>query len=153
MRGYVIPAKAEHIIEIACNIREHDRREINAATNIGIMQAIYRSYRLSTSCYTGMVDDKPAIIFGVAPISVLSGVGAPWLIGTDGVDKVKRQFILECRTYLLSMGNTYPELRNYVDVRNNTSIRWLKWLGFEFSEPVEYGVNGELFYPFARRAA
>ena len=152
-RGYVVKARAEHVIELACNIRDEDRREINAWTRSGVMHGLYRSYRVSTHCWTAMLDDKVLFMFGVAPISVLGRVGSPWLIAAKGVEKVQRQFIRECRDYLKEMLRVYPELRNYVDVRNNASIRWLEWMGFTLGEPVPFGLNGEPFIPFARRAA
>ena len=29
--------------------------------------------------------------------------------------------------------------------------RWLRWLGFQFSDPISYGVDGLPFLPFYRR--
>lgn len=151
-------AKAKHVMQIAQNIREADRIEIEAthSEDTSILQALFRSYRISTHCWTGILEDdkKPVIIFGVAPISVVGQEGAPWLVGTDRVKDCRRQFMQECKGYLDSMQAAYPqELHNFVDVRNDISIRWLKWLGFEFDEEVQYGRNGEPFYPFTRRAA
>ena len=91
-------------------------------------------------------------MFGVAPVSVLGGVGSPWLIGTGAIADVSRQFVRECRGYVDQMHNVYPELVNFVDTRNAASIRWLRWLGFEIQDPVEFGINGEMFHPFRKVA-
>lgn len=150
MSGYVQKARASDILFIAGSIRSDDRREIEAMSTLSPTQALWRSYRMSTSCWTGFVDNDPILMFGVAPLTVLGGVGSPWLIGTDAILKVKHQFLRMNAQFVEKMNETYPVLHNYVDVRNTHSVRWLKWLGFKFDDPVEYGLNGEKFYPFMR---
>jgi hypothetical protein len=44
----------------------------------------------------------------------------------------------------------YPILRNFVDVRNRASIRWLRWLGSTLSDPVE--IRGHEFRLFELRS-
>jgi len=39
-------------------------------------------------------------------------------------------------------------LVNYVDCRNKKSIRWLRYLGAEMSEPEVYGIEKKLFRMF-----
>jgi hypothetical protein len=108
---------------------------------------------VSTHTYTVFLGDKPILMFGVAPMSILNGVGSPWLVGTDDMHGIRRQFVRECRPYVVQMLAIYGELRNFVDVRNEVSIRWLQWLGFKMEPAVRYGINGERFYPFVRRLA
>jgi hypothetical protein len=146
--GKVVDAKAEHVWHIAAHMREADRMEVEATGKDNPFDAVNLSYKMSRKAWTAIVDDEPIMMFGVSPISELSGLGSPWLLGTDGVLKVKRQFIRECRGCLEDMISLYPRLINSVDVRNEVSIRWLHWLGFEFYEPISIGANGELFYPF-----
>lgn len=89
-------------------------------------------------------------MWGVGDLNVLAGIGAPWLLGTDAVEKHQRQFLrrsLEWRSELLKR---YLILRNFVHAENKVSIRWLKWLGFELSDPVE--MNGHTFHLFELRA-
>ena len=152
-QGYVIPAKAAHVLELACTIRAEDRLEIGAHHRGSIMGALYRSYKVSTHCWTAMLDDKVMFMFGVSPISAVTRVGSPWLIAADGLEKVQRQFIKECRVHLQEIADVYPDLRNHVDVRNDAAIRWLEWMGFEMADPIPYGVNGEMFMPFTRSSA
>ena len=47
----------------------------------------------------------------------------------------------------------FPVLRNVVDARYAEAIRWLRWLGFRFGEPVNIGVAGLPFLPFQMEAA
>lgn len=146
--GKVIAATPEHAAFIADNMRDDDRQEIWASNQHTPIEALEKAMIRSTKLWTATVDDVPCLMFGVAPASVLGGLGVPWLLGTEDIHKVKRQFIRECRSYVGEMLNSYPKLVNMVDVRNEVSIRWLIWLGFELSPALPLGMEGELFHPF-----
>jgi hypothetical protein len=132
-------------------MRDSDRLEVEAMGYEPI-PALAGGLRVSTKAWTGLVDGRPCLIGGVCPSSILGGIGVPWLLGTDDISRVRKQFLrqaLECRNECLRM---YPVLRNNVDQRNTVAIRWLEWLGFDIGPAVELGVNGELFHPFELRA-
>ena len=103
---------------IAMMMRDDDREELKAGGHAPL-DAVVRGLRTSTYCKVAVLDDNPAIIFGVAPISALSGIGSPWLLGTDDLLKFKRQFIRECNSYVDEMLRYYPTLINYVNTRND----------------------------------
>ena len=45
----------------------------------------------------------------------------------------------------------YPILFNYVDARNKTHVKWIKYMGFSIiKEHATFGVEGRLFYEFAK---
>lgn len=100
-----------------------------------------------------MVDDsRPVCMFGVTPIDILGGVGSPWLLGTDEVKKYANTFLRLNKSYVAKMLELFPYLQNYVDTRNEISIRWLKWLGFKFGpEPIPYGIWNLPFFRFSMR--
>lgn len=148
----VRPACAFDANPIAEGLREADRREIYRATGqTDPFPLILDGIRKSTSAWTAVIDGKPSIIFGVAPMSILTRTGVAWLLATDDVSKIKRKFIRESRSYLDEVSGDFETLKNWVDVENETSIRWLKWLGFEFKDPIPYGMFGKPFYPFEMR--
>lgn len=151
-KGTVQKAKLADAWHIAMNLRDEDLEEIKATSADTALRAITRSYFVSTHCWSVYVDGVPCAIFGVAPISILGGVGSPWMMATADILKVRRQFVRECRTHVKEMQKLYPRLVNFVDTRNNVSIRWLRWLGFDINDPVPYGVNGEMFHPFRKVA-
>ena len=45
----------------------------------------------------------------------------------------------------------YPILFNFVDARNTTHVKWIKYMGFSIiQEHATFGVEGRLFYEFAK---
>lgn len=147
----IVPARASHIWHIARNMREADVAEVRAA-GYEPFNALVGCLRTATMSSTAMVDGQPCLMFGVTPISALSGLGSPWMLGTDDARKIRRDILAESRRYVPVMLAAYPSLMNYVDARNTASIRWLRWLGFDIEDAIPYGVNGEPFHKFTMRA-
>lgn len=147
----VIKADKAHLRFLADNMREADINELMASSGLTPYIALCRSLELSSHACTVTVDGSPALIFGVCPVSILGGVGTPWLLGTPDILKIKKRFIKECHSYVSDMNRLYPHLINRVDVRNTVSIKWLIWLGFTLKPALPIGINGELFYPFEMR--
>jgi hypothetical protein len=150
MARIIVPAHSDHIFWLANNMSEADRDEVAAAVGMGPFRALADSLERSVAAWTGMVDDaRPVCMFGVTPLDILGGIGSPWLLGTDEVKKYGLAFLKLSRGYVPRMLDLFPVLVNYVDVRHEVAIKWLKWLGFKFDpEPVSYGIWGLPFYRF-----
>lgn len=139
------PLIDQDIERVVCSLREADRREIEAASG-DVSAAVFDTVRRSDVAMT--VDDgEPIALFGVASNGVVGG-GVPWLIGTDGLARHKKEFLQRSRCYFAEMLKEYGTLENYVDIRNKQSIRWLRWLGFSFDQPKPYGVQQRPFCRF-----
>ena len=130
------------------NMREHDKQEVNAATKMGIRNAVDSSVKMATYAKTGLVDGQLVCMWGVCPISLISSRGSPWMLGTDLIKKKQKIFLRRSKPWLEDIKKDYRHLENYVDARNTLSIKWLKWLGFKMEEAMPYGVNGEPFHKF-----
>ncbi len=130
------------------NMREHDIQEVNAATHMGLRNAVQTSVIMSTYSKTGLVNDELVCMWGVCPISLLSGSGSPWMLGTDLITEKQRIFLRRSKPWLDDIRKDYRYLENFVDARNTMSIKWLKWLGFEMDEAEPYGIHGEPFHKF-----
>lgn len=147
----IIPARAAHIRTIARRMRKADRDEVRAASDKSPAEALTYSLRKSSVAWTALVNGRPEVMFGVGDLNILAGVGAPWLLGTDAVERNYVAFLrgsVEWRGQLLQR---YSTLRNFVDVRNKASIRWLRWLGFKLSDPVT--MRGHEFRLFELRSS
>ena len=146
----IVPARALHVREVAGRMREADRLEVIAATGRGELSALAASYRQSRFRWTALVDGRPEAMFGVGDLNVLTATGIPWMLATDAVERNRREFLrlsVDWRGQLLAR---YDVLRNVVDCRNTVSIRWLRWLGFRFSDP--FKIRGHEFLMFEMRA-
>lgn len=146
----VIPATPAHIRTIAKRMRQADRDEVSAMSDRTPGEALAYSLRKSACAWTGIIDGRPEVMFGVGDLNILAGVGAPWLLGTDAVEVHAREFLRLSVDFRDQLLRRYPIMRNFVDDRNTISIRWLKWLGATVLEPVE--LRGHPFRLFELRS-
>lgn len=98
-----------------------------------------------------MIDGRPEVMFGIGDLNVLAGVGAPWLLGTDAVERNYVAFLRQSVEFRDQLLRRYPVMRNFVSDDNRASKRWLKWLGFTLSDPVD--MRGHPFRLFELRQA
>ncbi|MEZ0170770.1 hypothetical protein [Microvirga sp. TS319] len=147
----IVLARACHIRTIARRMRKADREEVFAASGKSPAGALIYSLRKSAHAWTALVDGRPEVMFGVGDISVIGGVGAPWLLGTDAVETHYVAFLRRSVDFRDQLFRRYPIMRNFVDDRNKASKRWLQWLGARMTDPVEMG--GHPFRLFELRSA
>lgn len=131
-------------------MRQVDVDELNASIAPGSIEEIVReSVAMSTYCRVFTINDRLACIFGVVPANILTGIGHPWMLGTDLIERYSHLFIRRQRLYVAKIAGMYPKLLNCVDHRNKVSIHWLKKMGFDVSEePVSLGKDGHPFHVF-----
>lgn len=136
--------------ELAVNIRAADRAEL-AALGVEPLYAIVGSVRNSWFCHTATVGGRVACMLGVAPASLLSNEGRPWLLGTDLVTRYGGALGKRTGPYIQRMLAEFPVLKNHVHAKNVVAVRWLRRVGFLLQDPIVLP-NGEVFYPFEMRA-
>ena len=137
---------------LAAHLRQADRDEIDACGVEDPLAALCFCAATSTQSWVGTVNGRVACVFGVGAISILGGIGSPWMLGTDDITRHPGAFIKHSLPYIRAMLAAYPRLENHVDARNTKAVRWLKRAGFTLHEPVPYGPKGMLFHPFEMRA-
>lgn len=136
----------------ALDLRAADREEVLALSGRDPREVLAESVDRSSMAWAGCADGKLVCLFGVVPASLAGVTGIPWLLGSDDVCAYSRAFLRRNRAYVRGMLAEYPILRNVVDARNEVSIRWLKWLGFEMETAQPMGVQRLPFHPFEMRA-
>lgn len=131
MRITFEPLKPEHS-RIAAHLRQADIDEINALN--GLSPGVAVAYSIANS-------EKGAAVFIDGDLSAVFGIsrGVIWLVGTDEINKHPVAFYRTSRRIFRKLSNGYPKLENYVDARNIPYLRWLQWLGFDISPPVDAG--------------
>lgn len=146
MRVEYRPAMEADIPVIAADAREADVVEM-AALGYGFGEALCRSLERSDFALTATVNDVPVCMLGVAPVSVIFGEGAPWLLSSNGALRAQKSLLKTCRPVVAEMLRRYPRLLNIVDSENAVSIRWLRWVGFEFLDQ-HFPIRGRTFRLF-----
>lgn len=144
----VEPVSNKHIKILHENLRQSDIDEVKASSGPDILKSITRSVNISDESCAVSVDGELLFIVGVVKDSLLTRSGTPWLLGTDSISKHKQIFLKVTYRILKYFQSNYSELSNYVDVRNQTSIRWLDFLGFEFCDPEKHGYEEKEFMKF-----
>lgn len=132
------------------NMREADKEEVRVF-GADIMKILRMSYLGSMMCKAVEHEDGLLCIYGVASIDLSAGIGCPWMLGTKLLESKHKKAILSMSSQCLeSVQSLFPNgLKNFVDSRNRKAIRWLKWMGFRFDEPVPIGSGSVPFYPFS----
>lgn len=103
-------------------------------------QSLVGGLRGSWRVWTGEVDGRAEAMFGVAAVSLMDGLGSPWLLGTDRVGEQAVAFGRMAGAYLATIEKTFPRLENWIAEENVVSRRWLTRLGFDISgEAVDIG--------------
>lgn len=148
----VLPTKPGDAEILAARMRAPDLAEIHAASGQPPLKVIQAAIAATDQPMTAFFDGELACIFGVAPLNFLAGQGAPWMLGSNQIDRHPGVFIKRCGDYIAEMASSYQHLLNYVDARNTRSIRWLKRMGFNFHDAVPYGVAQLPFHLFEMRS-
>ena len=150
IQAEVVKAKASHVLPVAWNMRHADANEVRLATNRTPLDALRDGFNMSLYSWTILLRGEPIGMFGLSCLTILGNSGVPWLLGTDKMLKIRRQFIEESKEFVHFMNVIYPHLVNFVHVDNAPSIRWLKVLGFTLHEPVPAGPFDAMFHKFER---
>jgi hypothetical protein len=148
----IIPARVEHVYELAANLRTLDLVEITS-TGGNPKKSLWRGFRNSIICETALVDAKVAAMWGLAvgvaaDVSPLSYIGRPWLLTSPAVEAVPVAFIKEGKKAVARMLVLKSSLENYVLARYVAAIRALKIMGFTVDDPQPLGFYGEPYCRF-----
>lgn len=128
--------------------------EINELVALGgdksAKEMLNESLNVSKHAWFGVEDGKVVAVGGLSLHPTEEGMGIPWLLSTDTFMR-KHLFTINSLTTSLiehsfnSLGLYL--LTNHVSLENRPSIKWLKYLGFEFMEQPKL-INGVWFDTF-----
>lgn len=144
----VIPATIEHCHLIAPHLREIDVDEVWSMCALKPLDALIYSVQDSKQAFTVMMpgQDIPLLMFGLGGQStLLDRKRSIWLLGTEGIEDIKRGFIVESAKYLQTLA-TGERVYNYVLQGNTASLRWLKMLGFSIMDAKPFGWLNKPFH-------
>ncbi len=145
-------ATRDDAADLVADIRACDLAEIQANSGPDVLAAVVDSIERSVDAFAVECGGALVAVGGMVPLSLLSGQGSPWLLGTTLLDRIPGHLTRRAGSYLTRMLPTYPHLLNYVDARNVRSVRWLKRLGFTVHPAEPHGVAGLPFHLFEMKA-
>lgn len=87
--------------------------------------------------WIGLVDGRPVCAWGLVPPTVLSDRAYLWLYASAAVDEYKFLFVRYSQRVVETLRESYPIIHGICDVTNPRAIRWLRWLGANFSDPYD----------------
>lgn len=132
MKSYVelyVPTMRDEVINL--KLRQADILELLASTGTTPSDAIDVSLEVSEIAWVIKHEGKIEGVFG---LSKGDGCGIPWLLLTDKVNEFRHAFLKYSWDVIEIMLSRYEILTNFVDSRHTEAIKWLKWLGFTFTE-------------------
>lgn len=145
----IVPATEAHAVELAPAMRKEDADEIWASSRRRPLDALLYSLEVSRdTTQAGLADGRCVCLWGVAPASLLTDVGRPWLLASKEFERHASRFLRRNREYINEIRRQYPVLENWVDHRNVKSIRWLRWLGFDILPAEPIGPDAVPFHRF-----
>lgn len=145
-----VPGEFDDDIEFFLeNIKQEDVDEIYASGDDDVREALMTSLEMSEEAFfIRDYTDELILIFGITFFEHPEYGRGGWLLTTEKTKLIKRDFLINTDIVIKEILKKYKRFHNYVSVKNKPSLRWLKWLGAKFSEPVIVEKTGEEFVIF-----
>ncbi len=102
------------------------------------ISAAEEAVRLSPHAWAAYGDGQLGALVGICPKSMTSDQAMPWMLPTDLVKVYARPFLRRSRQFIAEARALYPELYGYVEAENETSVKWLEWLGFKVQDGTDF---------------
>lgn len=137
--GIIVRRAIKDDVEFLCDkLRQSDVNEVWASSHKTPEEAL--TYSLDKSIFAlTIVNSNPIGMFGIAPDIILGDKASVWFLASDELESIGRRFIKNSRRFIDIMLDYYPYLFNFVDERNQESIKWLRLCGATIEEPQPYG--------------
>lgn len=143
------PARAAHSADLAPRLRPADLGEIAALRGSAAPADVLREgIERSSQAWAAIRHGRVQVLFGVVPVALLGGVGAPWMLASDEIERDARHFVWCSRQIVPMLATGYSVLENWVWAEHAKAVKWLGRLGFELGEPMPIGQNGAMFRRF-----
>lgn len=147
-RVEIVDADSDHVFSMAPRLRKADVEEVAELTDAPPLAALMDSMRLSQRAYTVLVDGTPTIMFGVAVHPDDADLGIPWMLATDDLYRIRKQFLRFGVPVAAKAFEGFKRLINLTSASNTVAHRWLHSLGFTLGEPKPLGLHGADLIPF-----
>lgn len=110
-------------------------------------EALRIGLRGSLMTFTAKVDGKAEAMLGLTPVSLIEGVGRPWMLGSEEIYRHGREMLAFGPDIIAMFRDSSRTLQNVVSAENGRAIRLLKRWGFAVGDEVEM-IGGVPFLTF-----
>lgn len=100
------------------------------------LQMIEWCQTMSGEVWTGWVDGELACVWGLIPPTLISRQAYLWMYSTSVVQEHKFIFVRHSQRVIERMLERYEVIVGHCVIGARDSIRWVRWLGGVFGEPV-----------------
>ena len=129
-----------------------DRLETEVSTRRSVFQCLVETLQRGHPMYAAVDarDDTPVAVFGVSPLPQ-EGQGAPWLLSSRHLGSLPGQracLAREAQGFVRAAREQHRLLLNAVLEANTPHVRFITWLGFDFTPEVSLigGMRFRMFY-------
>lgn len=143
---FVIASPA-HVGRLANNMRAIDVLECKAMGRTP-KEALRLGIRTSLYALTAIDEEtrRPIAMLGVMPVSLVSGKGVPWLLGSDEVFNYPRDLLVSGKCMVEWWLESFSKLENMVATENGRAMRLLRRWGAVFGD--RHDIGGTEFIAF-----
>lgn len=141
------PAIFSDLAQLVPNMIPEDRTEI-LALGYDPAWAMENCLHTSVEATTFLAKGQVGCMLGISRVNDLAEDVQPWLISTPLIYDYQKEFVRLSRRIIKEWLVRYPLMVNYVDVRHEKAIRWLRWLGAQFDPPAPHGPYRRPFHKF-----
>lgn len=99
-------------------------------------KALEEYLAFSAKLYIGAIHGKLCCAWGLIPPTLISDQAYLWLFSTEAVDEYKFLFVRNSQRAIEEMLEEWPIITGFCDLTNARSMRWLRWLGATFGDPI-----------------
>lgn len=128
-------------------IRKIDRGEIAGLISsscpgmlVSDLNTLEQCVLLTLSLWVGFYNGGLACVWGLIPPTLMSTQAYLWLYTREDVKEYEFLFVRNSQRAVEQMLEEYPLIVGHTRVGNDKTIRWLRWLGATFDEPIGHAI-------------
>ena len=125
----LVPATEAHALDLASHISDVSGTDCLMLGNDPCRQSV-DNLRTSVYAFAGLSNDRCFCLFGVIPDFLAADHGQPWLLTADEMPPARAAMARVSRQYIPYVSQRFTYLYGWVNAENQTSVKWLRWLGY-----------------------
>jgi len=135
----IVRATPELVEKVFENLREDARVELGEVSKSVVLTRIFEK----SAAWVGLAKEEPACAFGVREGNFTEPAEL-WLVATPLIEVFSVRFLRESRAVVDWAVREYGVVGGVVQVGNERSQRWLRWLEFGLKEEAEHSWLGRV---------